>query len=85
MDVPLVKAIAARHGRTPAQVLLRWCTQRGIVVIPKSMRAERVRENLDCCGFDLEAAELEAISGLDRGLRFNDPGVTHGGSVRIFT
>ncbi|CRK11449.1 hypothetical protein BN1723_001788, partial [Verticillium longisporum] len=85
MDVPLVKAIAARHGRTPAQVLLRWCTQRGIVVIPKSMRAERVRENLDCCGFDLEAAELEAISSLDRGLRFNDPGVTHGGSVRIFT
>ncbi|KAG7135189.1 hypothetical protein HYQ45_006908 [Verticillium longisporum] len=85
MEVPLVKAIAASHGRTPGQVLLRWCTQRGIVVIPKSMRAERVRENLDCCGFDLEAGELEAISGLDRGLRFNDPGVTHGESVRIFT
>ncbi|KAM0327970.1 hypothetical protein ACHAQA_005369 [Verticillium albo-atrum] len=85
LEVPLVQRIAERHGRTPGQVLLRWCTQRGIVVIPKSMREERVRENLDCCGFDLEEGELEAISGLDRGLRFNDPGVTHGESVRIFT
>ncbi|KAM0281786.1 hypothetical protein ACHAQH_003368 [Verticillium albo-atrum] len=85
LEVPLIKRIAERHGRTPGQVLLRWCTQRGIVVIPKSMREVRVRENLDCCGFDLGEGEVEAISGLDRGLRFNDPGVTHGESVRIFT
>lgn len=80
---PVVRA-AARLRRTPAQVLLRWCTQRGLVVIPKSVRPERMAENLDCCSFDLSPEEVDAISSLDRGLRFNDPGMTHGSPLHIF-
>lgn len=68
-----VVAVAERHARTPAQVLLRWATQRGVVVIPKSNNAERLAQNLDSTGFDLAGEELEAISALDKGLRFNDP------------
>jgi D-xylose reductase len=80
----VVRRIAEAHGRTPAQVLLRWATQRGVAVIPKSNHPERMAENLDCCSFDLTGEELEEISGLDRGLRFNDPG-TLSKPIRIFT
>ncbi|KAL2754536.1 hypothetical protein ACRALDRAFT_1070294 [Sodiomyces alcalophilus JCM 7366] len=80
---PVVRA-AARLRRTPAQVLLRWCTQRGLVVIPKSVHPDRMAENLDCCSFDLTVEEMDAISSLDRGLRFNDPGMTHGSPLHIF-
>ncbi|KAL2797194.1 NADP-dependent oxidoreductase domain-containing protein [Aspergillus keveii] len=68
-----IKSIAAKHGKTPAQVLLRWATQRNIAVIPKSNNPARLAQNLDVVGFDLAAAEIEAISALDKGLRFNDP------------
>lgn len=47
---------------------------RGIAVIPKSNDRTRLAENLDVLGFDMTNEEIEAISGLDRGLRFNDPG-----------
>lgn len=47
---------------------------RGIAVIPKSNNENRLAENLDVLGFDMTDAEIEAISALDRGLRFNDPG-----------
>lgn len=72
-DHPAVAAAAKAHGKTPAQVLLRWATQRSIVVIPKSNNAERLAQNLDSLDFDLAADEVEAISALDKGLRFNDP------------
>ncbi|KAL2840231.1 NADP-dependent oxidoreductase domain-containing protein [Aspergillus pseudodeflectus] len=68
-----IKSIAAKHGKTPAQVLLRWATQRNIAVIPKSNNPARLAQNLDVVGFDLESSEIEAISALDKGLRFNDP------------
>ncbi|KAL4911969.1 NADP-dependent oxidoreductase domain-containing protein [Aspergillus aurantiobrunneus] len=67
-----IRGLARKYGKAPAQVLLRWATQRGIAVIPKSNNPARLAQNLDV-GFDLEAGELEAISSLDRGLRFNDP------------
>jgi D-xylose reductase len=73
MEHPAIKKIAEKHGKTPAQVLLRWSTQRGVAVIPKSNNPERLKQNLDVTGFDLEKAEVEEISGLNRGLRFNDP------------
>ncbi|KAL4907327.1 putative NAD(P)H-dependent D-xylose reductase xyl1 [Aspergillus multicolor] len=69
----VVKGLAEKYGKTPAQVLLRWATQRGIAVIPKSNNPKRLVENLDVVGFDLKEEEIEAISALDRGLRFNDP------------
>lgn len=70
---PVVTKIAERVKKTPAQVLLRWSTQRGIAVIPKSNNAERLKQNLEVTSFDLEQGELDAISGLDRNLRFNNP------------
>lgn len=72
---PVVTAIAAAHGRTPAQVVLRWGVQRGTAVIPKTGRIERLRENLDIAGFSLSQTEMSSISALDKNQRFNDPGV----------
>ncbi|KAL2809256.1 NADP-dependent oxidoreductase domain-containing protein [Aspergillus granulosus] len=68
-----ITSIAEKHGKTPAQILLRWATQRNIAVIPKSNNPARLAQNLDVTGFDLEGSEIEAISALDRNLRFNDP------------
>jgi D-xylose reductase len=79
-DIPLlfdaepVKILAAKFKVTPAQVLLRWATQRNVAVIPKSNNQTRLTENLDVRGFDMTEDELKSISALDRGLRFNDPG-----------
>lgn len=68
-----VTTIAEKHGKTPAQVLLRWATQRDIIVIPKSNSSERLAQNLASTDFELTAEELASISALDKGLRFNDP------------
>jgi D-xylose reductase len=72
---PVITDIAAAVGRTPAQVLLRWGVQRGTAVIPKTSRPERLAENRAVSDFALSAADMAAISGLDAGRRFNDPGV----------
>lgn len=64
---PALKAIAGKHGRTVAQVVLRWLNQRGVVVIPKTVRRERMAENLDIFGFTLTGQEMQAIAGLDTG------------------
>lgn len=74
LEHPVVRGIAAAVGRTPAQVVLRWGMQRGPSVIPKTSRPERLRENLAACEFTLSAEQMQAISSLDRGRRFNDPG-----------
>ncbi|MGX5697299.1 aldo/keto reductase [Agromyces soli] len=63
---PAITAIAEAHGRTPAQVVLRWHLQQGRVVIPKSVTPARIAENLDVFGFELDAAELSAIDALER-------------------
>lgn len=70
---PTITSIAEKHGKTPAQVLLRWATQRGLAVIPKTTRPAVMAENLDCVAFDLTEEEIAAITGLDKGLRFNQP------------
>ena len=67
LDDPVVTEIAERHGRTPAQVVLRWHIQRGNIVFPKSVTPERIRENFELFDFELDAGDLERISGLDRG------------------
>jgi 2,5-diketo-D-gluconate reductase A len=67
LDDPVVTAIAAKLGRTPAQVVLRWHVQRGNVVFPKSVTPERIRENFEIFDFEIEPADLEQIDGLDRG------------------
>ncbi|MBB5856104.1 aldo/keto reductase [Amycolatopsis umgeniensis] len=64
-----VKALADKHGRTPAQVVLRWHLQLGNIVIPKSVTPSRIKENLDVFGFTLSEEDVASLAGLDRGLR----------------
>uniref|UniRef100_A0A7S2FQQ0 NADP-dependent oxidoreductase domain-containing protein n=2 Tax=Octactis speculum TaxID=3111310 RepID=A0A7S2FQQ0_9STRA len=83
---PTVLSVARKHGSTAAQVLLRWGLDTGASVIPKSVQACRLQENMQLGdgfmsnfpgkeGFRLDASDLEALKRLDRGRRFNDPGV----------
>ncbi|RBM15601.1 oxidoreductase [Prauserella sp. PE36] len=66
---PVVTALAEKHGRTPAQVVLRWHLQLGNVIIPKSVTPSRMRENLDLFGFSLDDGDVAALDRLDRGER----------------
>jgi 2,5-diketo-D-gluconate reductase A len=80
LDRPEVLRIAEAHARTPAQVVLRWHLQQGIVVIPKSVHVERIRENADIFGFDLTADEMASVSALDGPGRIGpDPETMHRG------
>jgi len=63
---PIVTDIAERVGRTPAQVLIRWCLQRGTIVIPKSTHRERIAENGAVYDFVLSDSDMTALDGLDR-------------------
>jgi 2,5-diketo-D-gluconate reductase A len=74
LDDPVIRGLAEAHGRTPAQVVLRWHLQLGNVVIPKSVTPGRIEENFDLFGFELDAADMDAIAALDRGERIGpDP------------
>lgn len=64
---PTVKAIAGRHGKTTAQVMLRWLNRRGVVVIPKSVSKARMAENLDIFDFTLDDEEMRRMAVLDTG------------------
>ncbi|MGH3509770.1 MAG: aldo/keto reductase [Nocardioidaceae bacterium] len=66
---PVIGGIAAKHDRTPAQVVLRWHLQLGTVAIPKSVTPARIEENFDVFGFDLDEEEMAAVAALDRGER----------------
>lgn len=85
-DNQTIKKVAEKHGKTSAQILLRWATQRGVAVIPKSNNQDRLAQNLDVTSFDLEKGELEEISALNQNLRFNDPlAVSHDWSCSVET
>jgi 2,5-diketo-D-gluconate reductase A len=64
-DATLV-AIAAKHGKTPAQIALRWHLETGVVPIPKSATPERIRANADIFGFELDTEDMAKIAGLDK-------------------
>ena len=64
---PILSKIGAKYGKTPAQVALRWNVQRGVVIIPKSVRHERMAENFDIWNFRLSDAEMSEIDTLDLG------------------
>jgi diketogulonate reductase-like aldo/keto reductase len=68
-DDPAIAAIAAAHGKTPAQVMIRWHLQEGRSAIPKSVRSERIAENFGVFDFELTTAELESLDALDTGVR----------------
>ncbi|KAF4981241.1 hypothetical protein FZEAL_2929 [Fusarium zealandicum] len=75
---PLMKhevftGLAEKYGKTPAQVLLRWATQQGLAVIPKTSRPEVMTQNLDCTAFNIDDEDLSRISKMDLNLKFNQP------------
>jgi 2,5-diketo-D-gluconate reductase A len=85
---PTLSEIGAVHGKSVAQVVLRWLTQRNVVVIPKSVRPERMRENIDVFDFDLSDDEMERIAAMDTGeslfFDHHDPAaVSRLGTMRI--
>lgn len=65
LNSPVINKIAKEHGKSPAQVIIRWELQQGFIVIPKSIHEERMRENRDVYDFELDADEMEAIAMLD--------------------
>jgi 2,5-diketo-D-gluconate reductase A len=67
LEDDVIRRIAVAHGRTPAQVVLRWHVQHGFIVIPRSVRVERMHENIAVVDFSLDAAEMAAIDALDKG------------------
>jgi diketogulonate reductase-like aldo/keto reductase len=69
LEDPVIVEIAEAHGKTPAQVMLRWGLQHGRSVIPKSTKPERIAENLDVFDFELSTDDMTAIDGLDTGRR----------------
>lgn len=74
LEVPAIVAIAQKHNRTPAQIVLRWHLQQGNIVIPKSVTPSRIRENIDVFDFSLDAEDLAAIGALNEDRRLGpDP------------
>ena len=69
LDHPVIQAVAAAHHRTPAQVLIRWGLEHDLVEIPKSVHAERIRENAQVFDFSLSAAEVASLDALRGGPR----------------
>ena len=69
MNDPLLRELASAHGKTPAQIMLRWHLQQGRSAIPKSTNPGRIAENFDVFDFELSADELSRIDALDRGVR----------------
>ena len=67
LDDPALAPIAEKHGKSPAQVVLRWHIQRGNVVFPKSTTPSRIRENFALFDFELDAGDVQAIDALDKG------------------
>jgi diketogulonate reductase-like aldo/keto reductase len=79
LSEPAIVALAEKHGRTPAQVVIRWHLQLGNVVIPKSVTPSRIRENIDVFGFTLTNDEVASLSTLDKGERTGpDPDTFNG-------
>ncbi|MGA5420044.1 aldo/keto reductase [Streptomyces lavendulocolor] len=79
LEVPTIVAVARKHGRTAAQVVLRWHLQLGNVVIPKSVTPSRIQENIDVFDFELDADDLAAFAALDEGRRLGPDPLTFGG------
>ena len=66
---PVITDLAAKYGKTPAQVVLRWHLEHGFCAIPKSVKPHRIAENFDVFDFTLTAEEVAAIDALDKGVR----------------
>ena len=65
LNDPAIRAIADKHGKTVAQTIIRWHLQQGLIVIPKTTRAERLQENIDVFDFELGQDDMQAMAALD--------------------
>lgn len=66
LEDPVIDGIARKHAKTPAQIIIRWHVDNGLIVIPKSVTPSRITENFDVSGFELNETDLAAINGMDR-------------------
>lgn len=66
LEEPAILRIAQKHGKTPAQVIIRWHVENGLIAIPKSANPRRLQENIAVFDFSLDGDDLRAIAGLDR-------------------
>ncbi|WP_354639153.1 aldo/keto reductase [Kitasatospora camelliae] len=74
LSEPALQQLAAKHGRTVAQVVLRWHLQSGVIAIPKSVTPSRIKENLDVAGFELDAEDMAVVASVATGVRIGpDP------------
>lgn len=69
MDNQVVADIAAKHQKSYAQIMLRWCLQKGLVVLPKSVTPSRIQENMNIFDFELDAEDMQQLAAQDRDLR----------------
>jgi diketogulonate reductase-like aldo/keto reductase len=69
MDEPVIRDIAAKHGKSYAQIMLQWCIAKGLVVLPKSVTPERIRQNIDIFDVSLDQDDLAQLAKLDRNMR----------------
>lgn len=70
LDDSALAKLAEKHGKTPAQIVIRWHVQNELIVIPKSVHQERIQENISVFDFELDDADMKALAALDRNERF---------------
>jgi 2,5-diketo-D-gluconate reductase A len=80
LDNPSIATVARAHGKTPAQVLIRWSIQLGNVLVPRSANPKRIKSNLDVFDFELTDDEMATLNGLDDGTRFRPNPETYTGT-----
>jgi methylglyoxal/glyoxal reductase len=78
MDDPVLLALAGRYGKTPAQIMIRWGLQKGMVMIPKSVRRERIVENADVFDFEIADEDMRLLDGFDVNMQIIRPGFMEG-------
>jgi diketogulonate reductase-like aldo/keto reductase len=69
LNDPVLKTIADKHGKSPAQVMIRWCIEQGTVPLPKSVHQDRIRDNLNVFDFKLDASDMKQLATLERDMR----------------
>jgi len=73
LDHPVVVSIAQKYAKTPAQILIRWGLQHGLVVLPKSAQKDRIISNADVFDFEIDAGDMQSLDGLNENLRLIRP------------
>ena len=78
LEHEVLTTIARKHGKTPAQIVLRWHIEMGLVAIPKSVTPQRIRENIDIFDFELDTQDIAGIATLEANDRLGPNPDTHG-------